>query len=65
MGTRIRIDQSLLDDQNYWEETQQDAEPRRKTARRNRRREIEERMENNRLRRHIADSYQGYDHYDA
>jgi len=61
MGTRIRIDQNRIDDQSYWEEEQEDAQPRRKPQRKARRRDIEERMEDVRLRRQIDDSYTGYD----
>jgi len=61
MGTRIRIDQNRIDDQSYWDEEQESTAPRRKAQRRDRRRDIEDRKEDNRLRQQIDDSYSSYD----
>lgn len=61
MGTRIRVDHDRLDDQTYWDEEHEETQPRRKPARKARRRDIEDRMDEVRLRRQIDDSYTGYD----
>jgi len=64
MGTKIRVDQTSLENPDAWDEELETDKSNRKRKGQDRRREIEDHMEEIRLRREIGDSYSDYDDYD-
>ncbi|MBY4675695.1 hypothetical protein [Marinobacterium arenosum] len=62
MGTKVSVDHTSLDNLDEWDDDFSDKGSYRKKAGRDRRRDIEERLEEKRLRRQIESSYDADDY---